>query len=136
MTGAAAVAAASMTFAVMVVIAVEIGTDLQRSGGKGFGNFPDIACCAADDFDSGITEGIDGSAADTAADQKINFFSGEQSCQCAVTGIAGGEFFLADDFAVFDFKESKSGRMSEMLKDIMIFTSDRNFHFFTSSVSG
>ena len=71
----AGVISAGVVFAVVVVmIAVKVTSDLQRTIDKGFGDFPDIAGGSADNFDTGIGQGIDRSAADAAADKQINFF--------------------------------------------------------------
>jgi hypothetical protein len=126
---AAGMTAAIVTFTVVVVvIAVKIFTHFQCAVDKGLGNFTHIALCTADDQNESSFESIDSAAADAAANQHIYFFFSQQSGQSAVAGIAGRKFFLTDDLPVFSFKDSKSGCMTEMLKDLIIFTSNCNFH--------
>jgi len=118
---------AASVFTVMVV-AVEIGSDLKRPVDKSFSDFPDIAGSSADYFDPGITERVDRAAADTAANEDFDLFKGEQRGERAVSGITAGKHFFRSYFPVNSFKYRKSRRMTEMLKDLIIFTSNCNFH--------
>jgi hypothetical protein len=112
----------------VVMVAVEIGSDLKRTVDKGFSNFTDISRSSADNFDPGIAERIDRAAADTAANEDIDLFKCEQCGKCAVSGIAAGKQFFRSYFTVNSFKHRKSRCMTEMLKDLIIFTSNCNFH--------
>ena len=79
-SSSAAVVAASVVFAVMMVTAMEIGSDLECACNKGFRNIPDIAVSSANYLDSCICKGVDGSSADAAANENINIFDGKKSC--------------------------------------------------------
>ena len=124
----AGVVTAGVTFAVMVMAAMEITSHIERSIDESFGDFIDIAFSSSDNFDSGIGERIDCSAADTAADQGADTFDREQAGECSVAGAAGRETFFSDDFAIFYFKDGKSRSVSEMLEYLIIFTCNGNFH--------
>ena len=68
------VAAAVVSFAVMVVAAAEIFTHLQGVVDKGFRHFAHVAFGAAHNQDKCLFESVDGTAADTAADEGIHLF--------------------------------------------------------------
>ena len=125
---AAAVVAAGVSFIVMMAAAAEIFPELQGVVEKGFGNFADIALSAAHHKDEGRFEGIDGAAADAAANENIHLLFSQQCSQCPVAGVPGRDDFFTGDLAVQCFKNGKSGGMSEVLKHLMIFTSHCNFH--------
>jgi len=86
-----AVVTAGVTFAVVMVIAVEVFPELQGAVEVGDNDIADAAFGAAFDLDTGIGQGVDCAAADTAADEELYFFSGEQGRQSAVSGISGRE---------------------------------------------
>ena len=89
LAAAAAVIAASMPFAmIVVVIAEKVQPDFERACQIFFCSFADIAGSAADDFDIGGFQSIDRTAADTSADNNINIFRCQQRSQRAVSGIA------------------------------------------------
>ena len=123
-----AVAAARVIFAVVVVIAVEVFPKLESSVEVSDDDIAYAALCAADDLDSGIGKGVDRAAADTAADEQIHVFGGEQSRQCAVSGIAGREAGFADNLVIGGFKDGETGGMSEVLEYGIVFASYGNFH--------
>ena len=113
----------------MVMVAMEITSHIERSIDESFGDFIDVAFSSSDNFDSGIGERIDCSAADTAADQGADTFDREQAGECSVSGAAGRDAFFSDDFAIFYFKDCKSRSVSEVLKNLFVFTSNCYFHF-------
>ena len=61
-----------MTFAVVVMIAVEICAHFESAVGKIFCDLTDISFCTADNEDVFACESIYGTAADTAADEDFN----------------------------------------------------------------
>jgi hypothetical protein len=113
----------------VVMIAVEISFDLQRTVDKGFGNFADIAGSSADHLDTDIAERIDRASADTAANKDVHLGKRKQRSQCTMSGITAGQHFFRSYLTVSSFKNRKSRRMTEVLKYLIIFTSDRYFHF-------
>ena len=84
---AAAVRTVGVTFAVFVVVVmtVEISADFESAVGEIFCCGADISFGAADDHDIFAGEGVDCACSDAAADENVNAFAVEQSCQCAVT---------------------------------------------------
>ena len=79
LVAAAAVIAASVTFAVLVVvIAEEIQPHFEFAGKIVFCRSAYIAGGSAHNFDIGCFKSIDGSAADAAADKYIHIFSCQQ----------------------------------------------------------
>ena len=123
-----AVTAAVMTVFMMVMAAVKIGPDMEIARDIGCRRLSDIAFRAADDLDPGVGEGVDGAGTDAAADQDIDLVFGEKRGQRSVSGIARRKNAFPGDFAVRDLKHGKTGRVAEMLKDVVIFTSDCDFH--------
>jgi len=123
-----AVTAAVMTVFMMVMAAVKIGPDMEIARDIGCRRPGDIAFRTADDLDPGGGEGVDGAGTDAAADQDIDLVFGEKRGQRAVSGIARRENAFPGDFAVRDLKHRKTGRVAEMLKDVVIFTGDCDFH--------
>ena len=80
LVAAAAMVAASVTFAVLVVvIAEEIQPHFEFAGKIIFCRSAGIAGGPAHNFDIGCFQGIDGSAADAAANKHIDFFVCQQS---------------------------------------------------------
>ena len=120
--------AASVAFAVMMMVAMEVFPDLQNIVHKGDGNCADITFSAADDLYSGVGKGVDRTAADTAANENVDIFFGKQCGKSAVSAVAGGELFFGDDLVVFGFKNGESRRVTEVLIDHVVFTSNSNFH--------
>ena len=118
---------------VMVVAAAEILTEFERVVQKRLCHLTDIAFSSADHEDKSKSESVDGTAADAAANEDINLFLCQQSCEGTVSGAAGRDDFFAGNLAVSRFKNGKFGRVSEVLEDLMVFTSDCDFHFFSCS---
>lgn len=112
----------------MVVVAVEIRPDLESSVGEGFCYFADVSFGSAHHLDSGVGEGVDCATADAAADEYVYLFAGEESCQCSVTGVAGGEDFFAYYIVSVDFIDGEFRSVSEVLKDLIVLTSYCYFH--------
>ena len=64
----------------MMVSTMEISFNLQSTVNKGFCNFTDISGSSANHLDSNIAERIDRSAADTAANERIDLFKRQKRC--------------------------------------------------------
>ena len=54
------------------------------------------------DRDAGLGKRVDGAAADTAADERVNATVGKQTRQCTVTSAAGAHDLLVEDLVVLD----------------------------------
>ena len=104
---AAAVSVAGVTFAV-VMIAMEILTHFQCPVQQRFHHFPHVPFCTAHHMDPEAGQRVDRTAADPAADEKIDLFLCQQSCQRTVSGIAGGDPFFVDDLSRFRLKDGKT----------------------------
>ena len=128
MIAATVAAAAGVTAFVVMMIAMEISFDLERTVDVRFGNFADIAGGSADDLDADITQRIDRAAADAAANQHFDLLHGKHHRQCAVTGASAGKLLFTANKIILYFKHRKSRCMSEVLKNLMVFTSYSNFH--------
>ena len=74
--------------AFVVVVAVKISFDLKRTVNIALRDLPDISGSSADDLYPGISERVDGSAADTAADEDFDLFKREQRCEGTMAGTA------------------------------------------------
>jgi hypothetical protein len=120
---------AVMALTVVVVIAAEILPEFQGVVQKRLGDLTDVAFGAADHQNKGDFKGVDGSAADTAANKHIHLFLSQKRRKGAVSGIPCGQELFTDDLAVFSFKDGKTGGVSEVLKHLMIFTGHCDFHF-------
>ena len=133
MTAAAAAgvfaAIVAFTVVMVVVIATEIFTEFQGVVQKRLGHFTDIAFSTADDQNKGEFKGIDGSAADAAANKDVHLFLSQKRRKSAMTGSLCGKDLFTEDLAVFRFKDGKTGGVSEVLKHLMIFTGHCDFHF-------
>ena len=73
---------------VMVVVAAEILTEFERVVQKRLSHLTDIAFGAAHHEDKGKSEGVDGAAADAAANEDINLFLCQQCGKSTVSGVA------------------------------------------------
>ena len=93
----APVITAGVSFAVVMVIAVEVFPDSKSSCSESFSHFADITIGTADHFYTDIAESVDRTAADTAANKNIDLFQSEQCGECTVTGIAAGKYLFTDD---------------------------------------
>ena len=123
-TFAVIVAAAVMTFAVIVMmIAMEVFADFQIAGKESLHHFAHIAFRTADDFNTVLCEGIDGSAADPAANEQFDLFIGKKRCKRTVSGFTAGNTAFAQDLSGFHFKNGKFGRVTEMLEYFIVFAS-------------
>ena len=85
---AAGVTGAIVSLSVVMMIAVKIAADRERTLDESFCRIFHVAGSSADNFYSRLSQGIDGTAADTAADEDINSIFFQQGSQSAVSGAA------------------------------------------------
>ena len=88
LVAAAAVIGTSVTFAMFVVVAEEVQPHFEFAGKIIFCRSAGIAGGSAHNFDIGLFQGIDGTAADAAANKHIYILCCQQRSQCAMTGVA------------------------------------------------
>ena len=82
---AASVRTAAVSFAVIMMITVDICPNFKSAVGKIFCRLTHITFSATDNENIFAGESIYSTASDTAADKDFNIFSGKQNCQSAVT---------------------------------------------------
>ena len=129
----AAMAAAAMTFAVMVVmVAAHIGIEVQRACQEQGNRFVSITTDTAEELDAGLAQCHLGATTDAAADQYICLQIVQKSSQCAVTAAVGINDLRIHNHAVLDFVNLKLGGVAKMLEDKTIFISNCDFHFLFS----
>ena len=91
---------------VLVVVAMAVAGGLaglcEPAGNEGLDAGVAAALGARIDRDAGLGERVDGAAADTAADERVNATVGKQTRQGAVTGAAGAYDLLVEYLAILD----------------------------------
>ena len=109
MSGAAAFAVAVFVsvLMIMVMIASEIRIGIQRAAQVRADRFVDVSGDASDHLDSRFGERLDGAAADTTTEQEVDALSLQQSCQSAVSAVAGGKFRFCGNQPFFDVVDGK-----------------------------
>ena len=89
---------------VVVVVAVAATGGLaglcERAGNECLDAGVAAALGACIDRDAGLGKRVDGAAADTAADERVNATVGKQTRQCTVTSAAGAHDLLVEDLVV------------------------------------
>ena len=98
---AAAVRAASVAFAMVVVIAADIGVIAEHTVDKALNRTVCIAADAAVKLDAGFLECILCTAADAATDESVHTQRGEQAGQSSVTAAIGIDYFGRENFFNF-----------------------------------
>ena len=88
-----------------------------------------ISLNAAEQLDSCLCQSRLRAAADPAANQHLHLQSGKHACKRTVSAAVGINDFRGEDFAVLYVVNLKLPGMTEVLKDLSIFISYRNFHF-------
>ena len=132
----AAVASASMMAAgmsalamlVVMVIAADIWIIDKSTGQQSVYRSVGIAACASVEADTGFRQSHLSTAADAAADQRIDAVLHQKACQRTVAAAIGVNDFGMSDFAVQDFVKLELLGMSEMLKDLSVFIGNCDFH--------
>ena len=95
-----------MLVGVLVVMAVAVAGGLaglrERAGNECLDAGVAVALGARIDRDASLGERVDGAAADTAADERVNATVGKQTRQGAVTGAAGTHDLLVEHLVILD----------------------------------
>lgn len=121
--------AAGMSGLVIVMAALKIFIDLQFVRQKRFDDFIHIAGRPANQLHSRLSKRNLRASADPAANQQIDSALPEEACQRAMPRVSAGQDLLGDHVFVFHGKDSKLRRVAEMLKHLIIFARNCNFHF-------
>ena len=80
------------------------------------------------ELDLRLGQGGSGTAANTAANKYICFYSGEYAGQCTVTGAVGIYKLCFNNLAVFNIVQFELLGVTEMLKDVSVFVSYCDSH--------
>ena len=112
----------------VVVVAFEAGVQFERTVKIGLEDAIHIPGCAADQRDALVEKRLAGTAADSTADQKINPVLTEKPRQRAVPGLPGRHHLAGFDLAIGDLVDRKRRRTAEMLKNLIVFTGQRDNH--------
>ena len=121
-------AATGMAFAVLVVIAVNVGVEGKSAGEKRLHRFVGTARNAAVELDSCLRECVLRAASDAAADELFGTQTVQEASQCAVTAAQYRNHFGADHLSIFHFRHEELPAVSEMSEYLSIFIRYRNFH--------
>jgi hypothetical protein len=123
------VMAAAALVAFFMVMVVTVGTAVHEVSSQiSLNCLVSASGSACADFDPRIFECVQGTAAQTAADQYLNSVPGKKSCQRAVSDPVGADHFTGYNLSVLYLIYFKTLSSSEMLKDISVIISYRNLH--------
>ena len=125
---AAAVGAADMAFAVVVVIAADIGVIAEHTEDEALNCTVCIAAYTAVKLDAGLSQCILCARADAAADEDIYAEGSQQTCQCAVTAAVGVNNFGRKNLFALYFVELELLGVAKMLEYAAVFIGYCNFH--------
>ena len=129
-------AVAFMTVAAMlamtVMTAVGLAAVSQAAGQKGCNCLIGISGDPRVDFNAGLLQCIDCSAADTAADQHADSLLPQEAGQGTVAEAICPNDAAGADCAIFNFIYLKSFCMAKVLKHLAVLVSDCNFHSVSS----
>lgn len=128
---AAAVFAAGMiavAVGMVMMVAVHVRIKGERSRQQSCYGFVCRTLHAAVQRDAGLGQSHLRTAADAAADQRIDALSLQKSSQCAVAAAHRIDDFRIDDCTVFYFVNLKLFRVAEMLENLALFICNCNFH--------
>lgn len=120
--------AVALVVVLTVVIAHHIGVIGQGSGGQCFRRRIRITVHAAIQLDTCRRQCRLGTAADTAADQRVHMQRAQNARQRAVAAAVGIHHFRGNDVAVFHIVDLELLRVAKVLKNFSVFVSDRNSH--------
>ena len=126
MSVTAAVVAADMGFPavfMIVVFTMHIGIESKIAGNKSIYRFIGITFDTAVELYSVFCQRHLCTAANTAANKYICFYSGEYAGQCTVAGAVGIYKLCFNDLAVFNIVQFELLGVTEMLKDVSVFVS-------------
>lgn len=128
---AAAVFAAGMiavAVGMVMMVAVHVGIKGESPRQQGRYGFVCRTLHAAVQSDAGLGQSHLRTAADAAADQRIDALSLQKSSQRAVAAAHRIDDFRIDDCTVFYFVNLKLFRVAEMLENLALFICNCNFH--------
>lgn len=130
MLAAAVFAAGMVAVAVCMVmmVAVHVGIKGESPRQQGRYGFVCRTLHAAVQSDAGLGQSHLRTAADAAADQRIDALSLQKSSQRAVAAAHRIDDFRIDDCTVFYFVNLKLFRVAEMLENLALFICNCNFH--------
>lgn len=126
----AGVLPAGMTLAVIVMIALNVGVVIEISREQSVYSVVGAARYPAVQTDPRLRESGLRAAANSAADQGINAKPRQQTRQGSVTAAVSVNDLRAYYLSVLDLEQLKLLRVPEVLKNISVFISYRNFHKF------
>ena len=113
-----------MLAGVLVVVTMAVAGGLaglsERAGNEGLDAGIAAALGARIDRDASLGERVDGAAADTAADERVNATVGKQTRQGAVTGAAGAYDLLVEHLAILDVVDLELLAAAKVHKDVAV----------------
>ena len=121
---AVAAAGLAMLMGVLVVVTMAVAGGLaglrERARDKGLDAGVAAALGARVDRDAGLGERVDGAAADTAADERVDAAVGKQARQCAVTGAASAHDLFVEHLAILDVVDLELLAAAKVHKDAAV----------------
>lgn len=115
-----------------VVAAVGLAAVSQAAGQKCSYGLIGIPGDTGIDFDAGLLQRIDGTAANAAADQNTDSLFPQEAGKSTVAEAVCSDDAAGTNCTVFDFVYLKSFGMAKVLKHLPVFVSDCNFHSVSS----
>lgn len=128
----AVISAAVTTILMVMMIAVNLRIIAKCSGKKRLNRIISAACHTAEQLDTRIRQRSLRSAANSAADQRIDSMPEQEARQRTMAAVTGIHHFCCSDLAVLHLIQLKLRRMSKMLIDLPIFISYCDFHIILS----
>ena len=121
---AVAAAGLAVLVGVLVVVAMAVAGGLaglcEPAGNEGLDAGVAAALGARIDRDAGLGERVDGTAADAAADERVNATVGEQARQGAVAGATGAHDLLVEHLAILDVVDLELSAAAKVHKDAAV----------------
>ena len=113
--------AAAVTLPVVVMVAANIGVEVQLTRCQGLRRFVRIAGDTAVQLDARLFQRHLGTAADAAADERVHLHRCQQPRQSAVSAAARVHHFGSDNLSVFQIVELELICVTEMLAALSVF---------------
>ena len=121
---AVAAAGLAMLVDVLVIVSMAVAGGLavlcERAGNEGLDAGIAAALGARIDRDAGLGKRVDGAAADTAANERVNATVGKQARQGAVTGATGAYDLLVEHLAILDVVDLELLAAAKVHKDVAV----------------
>ena len=121
-------AAAAVVAALVMVVADGVGVKVQVAGDQGLDSHISHTDDTGIDHDTGLSQSSACAAADTAADQHIHLHLTQKISQSTVTAAAGGNHHGVQDLTCLNIIDLELLGVTEMLKNLLIFISNRDSH--------